>query len=58
MKLTDLEIEEFIKYLDDKYQDYCVNPDNMNFNCCDCYLCHVDFFNKIREELKCYEEGE
>ena len=59
-KLSEEEIERFIKYLDEKTRDDCVNPENMTFDCCDCYICRVDFFNKIRNELKNlkFKEGE
>lgn len=53
--MKEKDIEEFITYLDQKYKDYCLNPDNMNIDCCDCYPCRKDFFNKVREELKNYE---
>lgn len=55
MKLTTQEIEEYISYLDGETRQMCVNPDQMTFECNDCYLCRVAFFNGIREDLKDYE---
>ena len=55
MKLTAQEIEEYISYLDGETREMCVAPDNMTFECSDCYLCRVAFFNRIREDLKDYE---
>ena len=46
------EIEEFIVHLDKKSRDLCVYPDQQTVDCCDCYLCRVSFFNKVREELR------
>ena len=47
-------IENFISELDQTVtdQELCVYPDKQTLDCCDCYLCHVDFYNKVREELK------
>ena len=47
-------IENFIAKLDQiiTEQELCVYPDKQTLDCCDCYLCHVDFYNKVREELK------
>jgi hypothetical protein len=50
MKEEDIEI--FVEQLDKKSRDMCVYPDRQTFDCCDCYLCRVDYFNKIREELR------
>lgn len=50
MKEEDIEI--FISQLDKNSQDMCVYPDRQTFDCCDCCLCRVDYFNKIREELR------
>lgn len=52
MKLTAQEIEEYISYLDRETREMCVNPDNMTFECCDCYLCRVAFFEQVRRDLK------
>lgn len=48
------EIENIIHELDKivTEQELCVYPDKQTFDCCDCYLCHVDFYNKVRYELK------
>ena len=46
------DIEMFIEQLDKNSRDMCVYPDRQTFDCCDCYLCRVDYFNKIREELR------
>lgn len=47
-------IENFISELDKivTEQELCVYPDKQTFDCCDCYLCHMDFYNKVRDELK------
>lgn len=47
-------IEAIIKGIDQIVtdQELCVYPDKQTLDCCDCYLCHVDFYNKIRDELK------
>ena len=50
--MSEQEIEKFIKELDKDSKDLCVYPDKQNINCSDCYLCRVDFFNKVREELR------
>ena len=49
-----MDIEELIKYLDEYVQKYelCVYPEKQTFDCCDCYLCRVDYLNKIRKELE------
>lgn len=48
------EIEELIVKLDQivTEEELCVYPDKQTLDCCDCYLCHVDFYNKVRDELK------
>jgi len=53
--MTEQDIEDFICYLDADTREMCVNPDCMTFDCCDCYLCRVAFFNRAREDLKDYE---
>lgn len=48
------EIEELINYLN-KYisqHELCVYPEKQTFDCCDCYLCRIDYFDKIRKELE------
>lgn len=47
-------IDKFILKLDQivTNQELCVYPDKQTLDCCDCYLCHVDFYNKVRDELK------
>ena len=53
MQLDEKEIDELIIYLD-KYisqHDLCVYPEKQTFDCCDCYLCRVDYLDKIRKEL-------
>lgn len=51
--MTDSGIEDFIKALDYEVcsKELCVYPDKQTFECCDCYMCHVDFYNKVRDEL-------
>lgn len=49
---ADERIEEFIVDLDTSSRDKCVNPDNQNLDCCDCYLCRVTYFNNVRSDLK------
>ena len=48
------EIETLISELDQIVieQELCVYPNKQTLDCCDCYLCHVDFYNKVRDELK------
>lgn len=55
MRLTAQEIEEYISYLDGETREMCVSPDKMTFECCDCCLCRVAFFNRVRKDLKNYE---
>lgn len=52
--MKDKEIEELITELDKIVtdQELCVYPGKQTLDCCDCYLCHVDFYNKVRDELK------
>ena len=50
--MTEEEIELFIKQLDQESEDMCVYPNKQTANCEDCYLCRVDFFNHVREELR------
>lgn len=50
--MTDEEIEEEIRYLDRISADYCINPKNQTDTCCDCYLCRVAEFEKIRGILR------
>ncbi|MCQ5126567.1 hypothetical protein NE454_19355 [Blautia producta] len=50
--MTEQDIEDFIRYYDQKTRGMCVNPDCMTFDCCDCYLCRVAFFNQVRRDLK------
>ena len=47
-------IDKFILKLDQivTNQELCVYPDKQTLDCCDCYLCHVDFYNNVRDELK------
>lgn len=51
--MTHEEIEEFIRELDKEVteKELCVFPDKETFDCCDCYLCHVDYYNQIRRNL-------
>ena len=47
------EIEVFMRKLD-KYvckNELCVYPEKQTFDCCDCYLCRVDYFDKIRKRI-------
>lgn len=50
--LTNEEIEDFIAELDKNSANMCVNPEHQSLDCQDCYLCRVDFFNWVREDLK------
>lgn len=52
--MSNEEIEKLIDKLDlvVTKQELCVYPNKQTLDCCDCYLCHVDFYNKIRDELK------
>ena len=52
--MSNEEIERFIAELDSLVteQELCVYPDKQTLDCCDCYLCHIDFYNKARDELK------
>lgn len=52
--MSEENIENFISELDQivTERELCVCPDKQTLDCCDCYLCHVDFYNKIRDELK------
>ena len=52
--MSEENIEKFISELDQTVtdQELCVYPDKQTLDCCDCYLCHVDFYNKVRDELK------
>lgn len=46
-----MEIDRFIAELDEYVRQYelCVYPDKQTFDCCDCTICRMDFYNKIRE---------
>lgn len=50
--MTDQDIEDFVRYLDADTRCCCVAPDQQNPDCCDCYLCRVAYFERVREELK------
>lgn len=54
LKLNSEKIEKFISDLDKAVteQELCVYPSKQTLDCCDCYLCHVDFYNRVRNELK------
>lgn len=54
MVLTNEEIEKLIEYLDEyvRQNELCVYPEKQTFDCCDCYMCRMDYFNKLRRELK------
>jgi hypothetical protein len=45
------DVEKFITQLDKITIDMCVYPSKQTFDCYDCYLCRVDYFNNIRREL-------
>jgi len=47
-------IEKFISELDKivTERELCVYPDKQTLDCYDCYLCHVDFYNNVRDELR------
>lgn len=46
------DIENFITQLDKDSKDMGIYPNKQTFECNDCYLCRVDYFNNIRKELK------
>lgn len=50
--MTWYEIEQFITWLDEKTRDECMCPDNMTFDCCDCYMCRVHYFETTRQLLR------
>ena len=50
--MSDKDIEKFIEELDKSTDDMCVYPEKQTLDCCDCYLCRVDFFNMVREQLR------
>ena len=45
--------EEFIKALQKVIdeENLCVYPEKIDYDCCDCYWCRLDFLNKVRHEL-------
>lgn len=45
------DIEEYITELDEISKDMCVFPEKQTLECCDCYMCRVDFFNIVRSRL-------
>ena len=47
------EIEVFMRKLDEYVckNELCVYPEKQTFDCCDCYLCRVDYFDKIRKRI-------
>lgn len=47
------EIEAFVRELDEYVcrHELCVYPEKQTFDCCDCYLCRIDYFDKLRREL-------
>lgn len=53
-KMSNEEIERFISELDQIVtgRKLCVYPDKQTLDCCDCYLCHEDFYNRVRAEIK------
>lgn len=53
MVLTNEEIEKLTEYLDEYVcrHELCVYPEKQTFDCCDCYLCRVDFKKKVSDEL-------
>lgn len=52
--MSEENIKNFIAELDQIVTEHelCVYPNKQTLDCCDCYLCHVDFYNKVRDELK------
>lgn len=54
LKMSDEKIERLISELDQivTERELCVYPDKQTLDCCDCYLCHVDFYNRVRAEIK------
>ena len=49
--MSEEEIEEFITELDLNSRDMCVFPNQQTYECCNCYLCRVNYFNQVRKEL-------
>ena len=47
------EIEVFVRELDEyvRKNELCVYPEKQTFDCCDCYLCRIDFKKKVSDEL-------
>lgn len=49
--------EEFVeKLISDlkeqvRKENLCVFPDKQTFDCCDCTLCQLDFFDKVRQRF-------
>lgn len=50
--MTEQDIETFIRYLDSHSRDMCVYPSKQTTTCCDCYLCRVDYFDQVRNDLR------
>ena len=52
--MSEEEINDLIQSLDHYIIDneICVFPEKQTFDCCDCYLCRTDYFDKIRKELE------
>lgn len=50
--MIDREIEDFVMELDKRSAGLCVYPDKQTIDCCDCYLCRVDFFEQVRADLR------
>ena len=48
--MTEQEITELMDIVREK--ELCVFPSNQTLECCDCYLCHVDFCNQLRNNMK------
>ena len=51
--MSNEEIEEFIRESDQEVaeKELCVFPDSDAYDCCDCYLCHIDYYNQVRRNL-------
>lgn len=50
--MTEQKVEDFVRELDRQSTELGVYPDRQTFDCCDCYLCRVDFFKKVRTDLR------
>ena len=42
----EIELDEYVRL-----HELCVYPEKQTFDCCDCYLCRIDFKKKVSYEL-------